>query len=134
MSVRAARLSTVVRRLTSWGFEPATLDGRPVTPADADADGIYPPPDGGEFIAEDGARLFPESERRPGMVLLQATGKDWFMDLYSMTSALKAHGYSTEKSPYDTAVWVRWATAEEKAERAAEHARRVAPLLAALIP
>uniref|UniRef100_UPI003FA0969E hypothetical protein n=1 Tax=Streptomyces pseudogriseolus TaxID=36817 RepID=UPI003FA0969E len=130
---RPARLDTVVRNLTRVGFEAATIDGRPLRPSDSDPNGAYPKPDGGDFIAEDGEKLFPAEERRPGMVLLSVVTADWVADLHSMAETLRGRGYATEPSSFDVSVWVRWATPEEIAERKRVHAERVAPLLNMLI-
>ncbi|MFE3610491.1 hypothetical protein [Streptomyces goshikiensis] len=119
--MRRATRQTVIRRLESWGYLPATLDGNPC-PLDKR-------PDSGHFTAEDGADL-----DAYGKVLLTARDDDWFMTLYDMRQALERVGYSCEESAYNDAVMVRWATPEERAARRNEARRRTAQLLAILLP
>lgn len=119
--MRRATRQTLARRLESWGYLPATLDGKPC-PLDQR-------PDSGHFTAEDGARV-----EAPGRVLLTARDDDWIVTLTGMTQDLEDAGYTCEESAYDDAVLVRWATPEERAARKAWARRQAAPLLAALLP
>lgn len=111
----------MARRLESWGYLPATLDGEPC-PLDQR-------PDSGHYLVEDGADV-----DAPGRVLLTARDDDWFMTLYDMRQALERAGYTCEESAYYDAVLLRWATAEERAERKTDARRRTAQLLAVILP
>ncbi|MER5579873.1 hypothetical protein [Streptomyces massasporeus] len=111
----------MARRLESWGYLPATLDGEPC-PLDQR-------PDSGHFLVEDGADV-----DAPGKVLLTARDDDWLMTLYDMRQALERVGYTCEESAYYDAVLVRWATPDERAERKADARRRTAQLLAVILP
>ncbi|MET9935977.1 MULTISPECIES: hypothetical protein [unclassified Streptomyces] len=119
--MRRATHQTIARRLESWGYLPATLDGAPC-PFDER-------PDCGHFTVEDGAEV-----HAPGKVLLTARDDDWFMTLYDMRQSLERVGYACEASKYDDATLVRWATAEERAARRNAVRRRSAELLAVLLP
>jgi hypothetical protein len=111
----------VARRLQSWGYLPATLDGEPC-PLDQR-------PDAGHFLVEDGAEV-----EAPGKVLLTARDDDWLMTLYDMRQALERVGYTCEESAFYDAVLVRWATSDERADRTAHTRRRTAQLLAVILP
>lgn len=119
--MRRATKQTVARRLESWGYLPATLDGEPC-PLDH-------PPDAGHFLAEDGADV-----EAPGRVLLTARDEDWLMTLYEMRQALERAGYTCEESTYYDAVLVRWATPGERATRKVQARQQTARLLAVLLP
>lgn len=86
-------------------------------------------PDSGHFTAEGGA-----DAERPGTVLLTARDDDWVVTLNSMCQDLEQAGYTCEESPHEDAVFVRWATPKERADRTAQARQRTARLLAVILP
>ncbi|MBY8887230.1 hypothetical protein K7472_20605 [Streptomyces sp. PTM05] len=117
---KTATAAAIRTHLESKGWTLATVGGRECRLNEA--------PESGHFTVQD-----EDHDGTPAVILICFTD-EYVYDLYSMVEQLKEAGYASESLPFADARLIRVATSQEIADRAVHQTRRVASVLAAILP